>query len=127
MAHRHVSGKISYVYDPAGARRNFGRETWSMTWHEDGQRTLRAVCEIEPGVVAPRHVRRDTTITLDTDRMPLDCYTHLHCDGKFLGAGWFRFSDNLAAADLHTVELGHVSQRWPIAGRVPSFGAHNLT
>lgn len=127
MAHRHISGKIGYVHDPAGARREFGRETWSMTWHEDGQRTLRAVCEIEPGPVAPRHVRRDTTVSLDADWMPLDCYTRLHRDGKFLGGGWFRFAEGLAEAEIDTAELGRVSQRWPIKGRVPSFGAHNVT
>jgi hypothetical protein len=127
MKHTSMSGKILYINDPDGARNEFGREWWSMTFHEDGQRTLRAVCEIEPGVVAPRSVLRDTTITTDAAWYPIDCFTRLHCDGKYLGAGWFRFTEGLAEAEVHTAALGRVQQRWPIKGRVPSFGAHNVT
>jgi hypothetical protein len=127
MAHTTVSGKILYIQDPEGARREFGREWWSLTHQPDGQRILRAVAEIEPGVVAPRHVFRDTTIALDADWYLLDCFTRLYRNGQFLGSGWFRFTDGLAEAEVYTAELGRVSQRWPVAGRVPSFGAHNVT
>lgn len=127
MKHKNFSGKVLYIQDPEGARKEFGREWWSMSFHEDGQRTMRAIAEIEPGVVADRSVLRDTTISLDADWYPLDCFTRLHSDGKFLGTGWFYFRDGMAEGEVHTKALGRVQQRVPISGRTYSFGAHNVT
>jgi len=125
MEHKNFRGKISYISDPDGARKEFGREWWSTTLHEDGQTTLRAYCEIEAGVVEDRSVIRDTTISLDSDYYPLDCYTRVQRSGSYLGSGWFRFNDRRAEAQVYAPEIGRVSQSWPV--KVASFGAHNVT
>ena len=95
MEHRNVRGKILYMTaDTPPVER--GREWFSVTFHEDGQRTVRSHCEIEPGLVTDRSVIRDVTYTVDADYKPLDGYVRLQDNGSFLGAGWFRVDDNVA-------------------------------
>ena len=61
MNHRNVRGKILYTAERDGKNLESGREWFSMTVHEDGQRTVRSHCEIEQGLVADRTVIRDVT------------------------------------------------------------------
>lgn len=123
---RHARGKLVYWGTVDGRRVERGREWFMTTWHPDGQRTLRAVCEIEPGLVARRAVTRDVTYTVDAERRPLDCFVRLHRDGRFLGSGWFNFRDGVAECQMHGVPHGRITQRFD--GAVPpSFGAHALT
>ena len=127
MKHRNVRGKIAYIFDPEGERRDFGREWWSVTFHEDQQRTLRAHCEIEPGVVADRSVLRETVYTTDPHYRPLDCFVRLHESGKFLGSGWFRFTEGGAECEAVNVLNGRTSQRMDLDSPPLSFGAHPVS
>lgn len=123
---RHLRGKLIYWHAPEGERLERGREWFMTTWHPDGQRTLRAVCEIDAGLVADRTVTRDVTYTVDRERRPLDCFVRLHRSGEFLGSGWFNFRDGRAECEMFGVPAGRVTQRFEHS-RPPSFGAHAIT
>ena len=127
MNHRNVRGKILYTAERDGKNLESGREWFSMTVHEDGQRTVRSHCEIEQGLVADRTVIRDVTYTVDRDFKPLDGFVRLHRSGEYLGSGWFRVTDGLAECESHNVLDGRVSQRFELDKPVPSLGAHALT
>jgi hypothetical protein len=126
MKHRNVRGEISYIYEGHGRDELFGREWFSLTEHEDGQKTLRSQCEIEAGFVAERSVLRDVTYSMDARYRPLDCFVRLHRSGNFLGAGWFNFTDQLAGGSSVRAQVGAVSQSIPLLARPPSVGAHPL-
>jgi len=126
MKNRHIRGRLVYWGETEGRRIERGREWFMTTWHPDGQRTLRAVCEIEPGLVTGRRVTRDVTYSVDAERRPLDCFVRLHQDGRFLGTGWFNFRDGVAECEAWGVPMGRASQRFE-AGVPPSFGAHAIT
>ena len=70
MDHRNTRGKILYI---GGDGEERGREWWSMTFHEDGQKTLRAHCEIDD-----TEVIREVVYTMDKNWKPLDCFNRLH-------------------------------------------------
>jgi len=125
-ANRHVRGKLVYWHEVDGRKVERGREWFMTTWHPDGERTLRAVCEIDRGLASDRTVTRDVTYTVDQQRRPLDCFVRLHRDGKFLGTGWFNFRDGIAECETWGLEIGRVSQRFD-GSRPPSFGAHAIT
>lgn len=127
MSHRFTRAEIAYIKHQDSGDRVFGSERFSVRRHADGQRTLMADCEIEAGVVAPRHVNRSVVYTYDAAFRPVDCYNRLHKDGQFLGAGWMRFRENLAECDSLTTSLGRVSQRLALDRPVLSLGAHPLS
>ena len=116
-----------YTAERDGKNLEGGREWFSMTVHEDGQRTVRSHCEIEQGLVTDRTVIRDVTYTVDRDFKPLDGFVRLHRSGEYLGGGWFRVTDGLAECESHNVLDGRVSQRFELDQPVPSVGAHALT
>lgn len=127
MQHRTARGKILYTSVQSGSPVEFGREWFSITEHADGQRTLRALCEIEAGVVAPRDVVREVTYTTDARFRPLDCYNRLHANGRFLGSGWIRFTDEVAECESYTAQHGRVSQRIALERPALSLGAHPVS
>jgi len=126
MKHRSVRGLIALTRDHDGSLDTPYREWFTTTWHEDGQRTVRSVCELARGLVAPRSVLRDVTYTVDAERRPLDCFVRVHRDGAFLGSAWFRFGHDFAECEAYGIEIGRLSQRFDRRS-VPSFGAHALT
>ena len=127
MKHRNVRGKILYISHDGATPREYGREWFTYTFHEDGHRTVRSQCEIEAGVVEDRSVIRDVTYTVDRDFKPVDGYVRLQRNGTYLGAGWFRITDGLAECESYNVLDGRVSQRFQLDEPVPSVGAHALT
>ena len=126
MRHRNVRGKILYLTADAPPQER-GREWFTLTFHEDGQHTVRSHCEIEPGLGTDRSVIRDVTYTVDSDYKPLDGYVRLHESGSFLGAGWFRVTDREAECESFNIKDGRVSQRFDLDRPTPSVGAHALT
>jgi hypothetical protein len=125
--HKTLRGKILYFTEQNGPRREFGREWFSITRHEDGQQTLRAQCEIDAGVVAPRDVLRETIYTMDARFRPIDCYNRLHSNGKFLGAGWMRFTESEAECEALSATHGRISQRIALERPAQSLGSHPLS
>lgn len=123
---RHLKGKLTYWHEVDGKRSERGREWFMTTWHPDGQRTLRAVCEIDRGLAGDRTVTRDMTYTVDSERRPVDCFVRLHQNGRFLGSGWFNFHDNTAECETWGVPIGRISQRFENSSP-PSFGGHAIT
>ena len=86
MKHRSVRGLIALTRHRDGRVETPYREWFTTTWHEDGQRTVRSLCELEQNLVANRSVLRDVTYTVDAQRRPLDCFVWVHKDGRFLGS-----------------------------------------
>ena len=126
MKHRNMRGKILYLTAEAQPQER-GREWFTVTFHEDGQRTVRSHCEIEAGLVTDRSVTRDVTYTVDSDYKPLDGYVRLHESGRFLGTGWFRVTDKMAECESFNIKDGRVSQHFDLVTPTPSVGAHALT
>ena len=122
MKHRNVRGKILAITEREGRRFERGREWFSITHHEDGQRTVRLQCELDD-----RYLLRDVVYTLTADLKPADCFIRLHRKGRFLGSGWCRFADDFAECEVFNSEMGRVSQRYPLARRASGFGTHPVT
>ncbi len=119
MDHRNSRGKILYI---GGDGKERGREWWSMTFHEDGQRTLRAHCEIDD-----TEVIREVIYTMDQNWKPLDCFNRLHVNRKFLGSGLVFVDGNEAECEVNNIELGRTSQKVSLGGPAQSLTVHPLT
>ena len=122
MKHKNVRGKILAMTERDGKPFERGREWFSITYHEDGQRTVRAQCELDD-----RHLLRDVIYTLGPDLRPLDAFVRLTRAGKFLGSGWCRFTGSEAECEVFNVQMGRVSQRVPLAAPATGFGTHPVT
>ena len=116
MQHRTIRGKINYGTEDGGET---GREWFTTTIHANGHRTIRTLTEMDD-----RGVLRDATMTVDKDWHPLDCFARVTVDDRFVGTGWFRFTETLAEGEVFLAEAGRISQRWPLDRRVVIFGPH---
>ncbi len=121
MKHTNYRGKVVCMTVRDGKPFERGREWFSITSHEDGQRTLRMQCELDD-----RHLVRDVTYTLDPQLRPLDCFVRLHKKGRFLGSGWCRFGDGEAECEVYNATLGRVSQRVALRSPARAFGMHPI-
>jgi hypothetical protein len=119
MKTRNIRGKILYL---GPGKKERGREWFSMTFHQDGQRTLRAYCEIDD-----TEVSREVTYTMDANWKPLDCFNRLHVDQKFLGTGWVRVNGDTAECEVFNTTLGRVSPKVALSGPANSLTVHPLT
>lgn len=123
MKHRTIRGKILYTSrkpDRMGAER--GRESFIITVHGDGKRTLRACCEIDD----PPTVLRDVVLSVDADYFPLDCFTRLTIDDRFEGSGWMRFTESCAETEAFSARDGRIAQRFDLARRVRWLASHPI-
>ncbi|MBM3505060.1 MAG: hypothetical protein FJX65_14445 [Alphaproteobacteria bacterium] len=118
MQHRKYSGRIDYIDFKRGC---LGQEWFTVTVQPDGARTLRAFCE-----VAKSDLVRDVTLSLDGQWLPTDCFVRLVKGGKFLGSGWFRFTDRGIECESYTPDAGRVSQVIDTGQRVRIFACHPL-
>lgn len=116
---RNTRGKILYM-DEDGSER--GREWFSVTFHKDGQVTLRAYCEIDDG-----QVERDVVQSMTSKFAPLDCFNRLHVHGAFLGTGWVRVTDTEAECEVFNVQLGRVHQSIQLTRPATSLVSHPLS
>ena len=123
MKHQTIRGKILYTSkQPERMDQERGRESFIITKHGDGGRTLRAHCEIDD---APS-VLRDVTMSLDADWYPLDCFVRLTIDDQFEGTGWMRLTDSYAESETFNVRDGRVSQRLDLQERIRWLGSHPI-
>jgi hypothetical protein len=123
MPHRTIRGRILYTSRKPGREgERRGDERFTITNHADGQRTLRATCEIWD---APP-VLRDVTLTLGADHCPRDAFVRLSIDDRFVGSSWFLFGEHEATCEGSTRAEGRFSQRLSLSRRAPAFGAHPI-
>lgn len=136
MKHKTIRGKILYTSKkPERIDEERGRESFIITRHTDGKRTLRGHSEIDD---APT-VLRDVTLSLDENLYPLDCFVRLTIDDQFEGSSWMRFTETYSECEMFNVRDGRISQklehaerfRWlgshPIAGDALAFGIYDLS
>jgi hypothetical protein len=115
---RMYQGKIGYFSEEKG---DIGREYFTVTVENDGTRTIRCVCEMDlVGLI------RDVTYTIDVNYRAMDCFVRVTNERKFVGSGWFRFTDSFAEGEVFTAADGRVSQKLETQGRVPLFGTHPI-
>lgn len=115
MQHRTYSYKIQYL-GPQGER---GREFCTVTVHGNGDRTIRALCEMDDSGVL-----RDVTSTVDRNFVPKDCFVRVSVKDEFLGSSWFRFSGNRVECEGFTAKEGRISQIMEFARPPHSFITH---
>lgn len=101
MKHRTYSYKIQYL-GPRGER---GREFCTVTVHGNGDRTIRALCEMDDS-----EVLRDVTHSVDARYLPKDCFVRLSVKDQFFGSSWFRFAGNRVECEGFTVNEGRIHQ-----------------
>lgn len=122
MAHRDIRGAILYTSKkPEMLDRKRGFERFHFSRHTDGKITLRAHCTIEEP--APT-VMRDIIYSLDERKKPMDCHVRLTVGDRFMGSGWFRFTDDNIECESYGPAIGRLSQRMPVRGPIEGFGTH---
>lgn len=86
MEHETIRGRLLYTSKkPEIMDKVRGGETFVITKHVDGRRTLRALCAIDEN--SPR-VLRDSVTSMDADWYPTDGFVRLAVDEKFVGSSW---------------------------------------
>lgn len=116
--HRSYRGRIVYRHDRDGET---GREWFDVTVQADGERTVRARCEMDDEALL-----RDVTYTVDAAWRPLDAYVRLAQHGAFKGSAWFRFDDRGVECEAWTAADGRVRQRVELPRRSTLFAPHPL-
>lgn len=115
---RAFKGKINYMSEESG---EFGREHFSVSVEDDGTRVLRCICEMDNVALI-----RDVTYTVDANFLPIDSYVRVSFEHKFVGSGWFRFTDSYVEGEAFTAAEGRMSQRLETDGRAKLFGSHPI-
>lgn len=124
MEHETIRGRLLYTSRKKGKEGMVrGGETFIITKHLDGRRTLRAHCAIDEN--SPR-VLRDTITTTDKDWRPLDGFVQITVDEKFSGSARYQFSDREAACEGWTVADGRVSRKFAHTQPIGYFVSHSL-
>jgi hypothetical protein len=122
VKHRSITGTILYTSKkPERLDQPRGIEHFRFTHHTDGKRTLRAHCEIEephPSVL------RDIVYSLDEHGRPMDCHVRLTVDDRFMGSGWFRFTDDGVECESYGPAIGRLSQFMPLSEPIDGMGTH---
>ncbi|MEL7030526.1 MAG: hypothetical protein AAGL49_15265, partial [Pseudomonadota bacterium] len=72
-------------------------------------------------------LHRDVVYSVDAEWLPQDAYVRLSQNGRYKGAGWFRFTESLAEAEVHTAEYGRLRQRMELDAPAPTFAAHPVS
>lgn len=118
MHTRSARGRIDYIRDGKGVS---GREFFSVTVSQSGDRTLRAQCEMDDiGLL------RDVIQTVSKDWFPRDSDVRLAQHGKFMGVGWFRCDATGIACEAFTLAEGRVTQRVETGRPVRIIASHPL-
>ncbi|MEQ8403449.1 MAG: hypothetical protein RKE49_00015 [Oceanicaulis sp.] len=118
VGHVTYSGLIRYLHDAKGEN---GRERFSVTRMSHGERTLRAVCEMDEIELV-----RDVTYTVDRDFRPVDCFNRLQVNGAFEGSSWFHFQGAQIECQGHLPGEGRISETIKLSKPTPVFACHPL-
>ncbi len=124
VEHETIRGKLLYTSKkPEIMDKVRGGETFIITKHVDGRRTLRAHCAIDEN--SPR-VLRDSITSYAADWKPTDAFVRLTVDEKFVGSSWYRFTPTLAECEGFTELEGRISHRFQLDKPVRLFGTHPI-
>jgi len=85
IASRGFRGRYLYKTFKEGVRR--GEESWILTLHPDGSRTMRMLVRIDA-----TGVLRDVVLRVDARYRPLETYMSLWVKGQWMGSGLFSVS-----------------------------------
>ena len=122
---RHTSkrGTIIYKIDNSGFPEGvWGREYFILTCHGDGDRVLRAYCELDDDPL----LVRDVIQRVDADFHPQDAVVRLTEGDSFKGTSWYLFTDHEAEMQGFNIEDGRTSETIEIDRSVRGFGNHSL-
>jgi hypothetical protein len=124
MQHETIRGRILYTSKKKEILDQVrGGETFIITKHVDGRRTLRAHCAIDEN--SPR-VLRDSITNLDKHWQPREAFVQITVDEAFVGSAWYRFTETTAECEGFTQREGRFSQRYEHSGRIAFFGTHPI-
>ncbi len=124
MQHETTTGRILYTSKkPERLDQVRGGETFTITRHIDGRRTLRALCAIDEN--SPR-VLRDSITSVDAGWNPTEGFVQITVDEHFVGSAWYRFTDDLAVCEGFNAADGRVSKRIELARPAAFFGTHPI-
>jgi hypothetical protein len=122
VKHRSITGTVLYTSKkPERLDQPRGVEHFRFTHHTDGKVTLRAHCEIEDPHPT---VLRDIVYSLDEHKRPMDCHVRLTVDDRFMGSGWFRFTEDAVECESYGPAIGRLSQCVPLNGPIDGMGTH---
>ena len=124
MEHTTIRGTIRYTSKKKEMLDKVrGGETFTVTVHTDGRRTLRAHCAIDEN--SPR-VLRDSLTNFDKDWHPTEAFTQITVDEAFVGSAWYRFTDKSAECEGWSAREGRYSLRMDYDGWPATFGSHPI-
>jgi hypothetical protein len=124
LEHETIRGRLLYTSKkPEILDKVRGGETFVITKHVDGRRTLRAHCAIDEN--SPR-VLRDVIVSVDKDWYPTDAFVRLTVDEAFVGSSWYRFTPDFVECEGYTEIEGRISQRIEGAERARLFVTHPI-
>jgi len=123
---RHVTKRGTITYDidnPDFASGNWGLEHFIITRHGNGDRVLRAYCELndEPALI------RDVLICVDADFHPRDATVRLTEGDEFKGTGWYHFTDKQIDFQGFNAAQGRISKTMEIDRSIRGFVNHALS
>jgi hypothetical protein len=124
VEHETIRGRLAYTSKkPELMDKWRGGETFVITKHVDGSRTLRAHCAIDEN---PPRVLRDCVNSYDANWRPTDSFVRLTVDEQFVGSTWYRFTPTLAECEGYTFQEGRISQRMELERPLRTFGTHPI-
>ena len=103
---RWATGTIAYRVKSTGVVN--GYETWRLSVHPDGSRTMSATVQY-----APRNVQRHVVQRVDASFKPLDAYALYWFDGQWRGSAFVRAKDKTLTVTANT-PYGDQSQTFEI-------------
>jgi len=118
MQHVTYRGLIRYRHDRLGET---GREWFTVTTTPEGERTVRAICEMDD-----LQLLRDVTLTVGPDFAPRDCFNRLSIADRFVGSSWFYFNGVNVECQALVAGEGRREQHVSLRHRTPVFACHPL-
>ena len=124
MEHTTIRGRLRYTSKKKEILDKVrGGESYIITVHPDGRRTLRAHCAIDEN---PPRVLRDSITTLDANWSPREAFVQITVDERFVGSAWYRFTDKTAECEGWTEREGRISHAFSIDRPPAFFGTHPI-
>jgi hypothetical protein len=98
-----------------------GLEHFHFTYHGDGQRTMRATCELE--LPEPK-ILRDVLCAYDEHGRVMDAFVRLSIADRFAGSGWYCRDGDALELQARSPAEGRVSDRQPYDASIADLMMH---